>query len=69
MTANPGISMPEAVVRLNAHNAALARGLTPTPITGLGALSGMYGGSSVSVLGAGGILGEGGPATKPHREL
>lgn len=59
---------------MNAHNAALARGLTPADMAGM---AGAYGlGSTASALAAvnaaalgGGLLGEGGPATKPHREL
>jgi splicing factor U2AF subunit len=33
IAANPGISMPEAVVRLNAYNSAIARGEVPPPLS------------------------------------
>jgi hypothetical protein len=33
IAANPGISVPEAVMRLNAYNTAVARGEPPPPIT------------------------------------
>ena len=65
MTANPGISMPEAVVRMNAHNAALAKGINPSQMV---TLASVYGMGAIPGLG-GGLLGEGGPMTKPHREL
>jgi hypothetical protein len=39
MTANPGISMPEAVIRLNAYNTAVTRGLPPPSIVGITPLS------------------------------
>lgn len=59
--------MPEAVMRLNAYNRALAEGLPPPPITGKPASGG----------GAGGMMGGGllnplldnAALTKPHREL
>lgn len=81
MSANPGISMPEAVVRLNAYNTAVARGEEPPSLTGALPINT---GPAILPLGmnhmAGGPVGvnalahslgggEGGAATKPHREL
>ena len=35
ISASPGISMPEAVIRLNAYNSAIARGEVPPPLNGI----------------------------------
>jgi len=83
ISANPGISVPEAVMRLNAYNTAVARGLTPDPITvpsqqaaaiaavaSSGGLNSLLGAPlNPAVLGNLGVIGEGGATTKPHREL
>ena len=84
IAANPGISVPEAVMRLNAYNTAVARGLVPDPITtpsqqsaaiaavAGGGILGLGGAApliNAAALGSLGVIGEGGAATKPHREL
>lgn len=84
IAANPGISVPEAVMRLNAYNTAVARGLVPDSITAPsqqaaaiaavagGGLLGLGGAApliNVAALGTLGVIGEGGAVTKPHREL
>jgi hypothetical protein len=59
---------------MNTHNAALAKGLTPAEMAnmagvyGIGSAAGALAAVNAAALG-GGLLGEGGPATKPHREL
>ena len=58
----PGISLAEAAQRLNAHNSALAMGLPPPTPGGLDP-------SAILVGGMNTLIGEGGAATKPHREL
>jgi hypothetical protein len=63
ITANPGITMPEAVARLNAYNTALAKGEQPPPISGT-----LPSGMTIPTTSFG-VVGEGGVATKPHREL
>lgn len=84
IAANPGISVPEAVMRLNAYNTAVARGLVPDPITtpshqsaaiaavaggGILGLGGVAPLMNAAALGSLGVIGEGGAVTKPHREL
>lgn len=80
ITANPGISMPEAVVRLNAYNSAVVQNQVPPSISINGssstaavaaAMATAAPGLSVSMLGALGtnLLPDGGAATKPHREI
>jgi hypothetical protein len=81
IAANPGISLPEAVVRLNAYNTAVARGLDPGSMNGEIQYTGpsilplgmanlpsaaMH---SIGVNGVASIGGVGDPSTKPHREL
>jgi hypothetical protein len=69
--ANPGISMSEAVIRLNAYNSAVARNEQPPPLGGsilastLTSTSSMPAGVSLGVIG----IGEGGMGTKSHREM
>lgn len=62
ISANPGISMPEAVMRLNAHNLAVSRGEPPPPLSGSLPVP-------LTSFAAGNLLGDGGAATKPHREM
>lgn len=85
MTANPGIPMPEAILRMNAHNAALANGEQPPPLTDPNPLgytnpylhtnNNNNNGSVTNAITAVGAAvltanqGEGGAVTKPHREL
>jgi len=72
--ANPGITLPEAVIRLNAYNSAVAKGEKPPPISGNQISSSIMptmlpSGLPVSVVSNLGILPDGGALTKPHREL
>jgi len=59
ISANPGISMPEAVMKLNSYNSAIARGENPPPLYGQTVL-----GSTQAAT-----LGEGGALTKSQREI
>ncbi len=59
ISANPGISMPEAVMKLNSYNSAIARGENPPPLYGQTVL-----GSTQAAT-----LGEGGALTKSQREM
>lgn len=84
ITANPGISMPDAIVRLNEHNTALAKGLPPPPLNAAeAARQGYYSSTgqqpqdaanaiaalSGNVPGPLGVTPEGPPETRQHREL
>lgn len=83
MNMNPGISMPDAVLLLNAYNSAVARGEEPPSISGIvgseglaasknltpGAASAIAAVSSMGMSAAGTVMGEGGATTKPHREM
>jgi splicing factor U2AF subunit len=84
IAANPGISVAEAAIRLNAYNTAVARGLTPdpidAPIQGAAAATGgavaalamsnpLLGGLPGLPGAPMGFAGEGGAATKAQREL
>jgi hypothetical protein len=66
LNANPGISIPEAVVLLNAYNSAVVRGEVPPPLSGVGTNSNFPSSSSGSSMH---ILPDGSALTKPHREL
>eukprot|EP01038_Epipyxis_sp_PR26KG_P005947 gene5947-8196_t len=77
LEAAPGISMPEAVLRLNAYNSAVARGAVPPPLTapapppiqpanGMNSLA-SFNGSNLGNIN--GLIGEGGALTKAQREI
>lgn len=72
MSANPGITLPEAVVKLNAHNSALARGEQPPPIANPHSLSSVLSSilpSGLPLTAAGNLGSMPDALTKPHREL
>jgi hypothetical protein len=74
ISAYPGISLAEAAQRLNAHNSAIALGLPPPSLPGVNdkvstGFAAPFSVPSLGVSSIGGVLGEGGAVTKPHREL
>ena len=58
---NPGISLPEAAQKLNAHNTAIALAAA--------SLSATISAATMPLMGLGSLVGEGGSATKSQREL
>lgn len=69
ISSNPGISLAEAAQRLNAHNTALAMGMAPPGSGGESMPISAMPPNMAGLAGLGGIVGEGGALTKPHREL
>lgn len=72
MSANPGITLPEAVIKLNAYNSAVARGEQPPPISNAQSSSSSLSSvlpSGLSLTAAGGLSTMPDALTKPHREL
>jgi hypothetical protein len=74
IAAYPGISLAEAAQRLNAHNSAIAMGAMPPggpslPNAANAAVAASAMAQLTSSVGIGGVIGEGGALTKPHREL
>ena len=80
---NPGMTLPEAVAKLNSYNTAIASGLPPPPLTGptimpnVQLISPTYNTPAMmaaaavnaTITGLPPVTGESGSLTKPHREL